>query len=200
MNTIRLQEKISIYYNSISLSIESFTDRLFIRSYSEEDFERCLSLYGDKEITKFFDHGQPRTKEEIFEYVQNRGGKYFDLGEPYGLFSVFLQKSNTFIGQVDLVPTGNPGEVEIGWIFHKRFHNNGFCSEAVLDFLLPFIRKIVEMGFKANGEIINRVIATAHPENIASNKIIQKAGLTMYKSQIRFEYGGNPRNWYELTI
>jgi len=190
--------KTSLCYDSGRLFIEAFTDRLFIRSYANEDFDRCLSLYGDVEITKFFDHGEPRTNEEILDYVQERGDRYFNQGEPYGIFSVFLRENNSFIGQIDLVPTDNPGEVEIGWIFHKEFQGKGFCSEAVLDFLLPFIHRIAQMGFKTGGLLVYKVIATAHPENIASNRVIQKAGLSMYQSQLR--YGGKPRNWYSLHL
>jgi ribosomal-protein-alanine N-acetyltransferase len=191
-------ENISIYKHADQLSIEGFTDRLFISSYTHEDFERCLSLYGDKELTQYFDHGRPRTPKEIFEYVRERGRRYFDQGLPFGLFSVFLKDTNTFVGQVDLVPTDKPGEVEIGWIFSMEFHHQGLCTEAVLSFLMPLIHRLAQMKFKAKGVVINRVIATAHPENIPSNKIIQKAGLALYRTGLR--YGGKPRNWYGLDL
>ncbi len=180
------------------LSIEGYTNRLFIHSYLDTDFENCLALYCDEEITKFFDNGKARTEQETFDYIQERGSRYFDEGLPYGLFSVFLKENDTFIGQVDLVPTGNPGEVEIGWIFHKEFQGKGYCTEAVLDFLLPLISKLHKNKFESNGLPLNRVIATAHPDNIASNKVIQKAGLNIY--QFRLRYGGNPRNWYALNL
>ena len=180
------------------LSIESFTDRLYIRSYLKEDFDQCLLLYSDKELTKFVDRGEPRNEKEIYEYVEERGDRYFNQGQPFGIFSIFLKENKTFVGQVDLVPTENPGEVEIGWIFHKEFHSKGICTEAVLNFLMPFVYKLAKMGYKSNGRLINRIIATAHPENIPSNKVIQKAGLVMYQTCLR--YGGNPRNWYSLDL
>ncbi len=191
-----LLESITFSRNGAQLSIEAFTDRLFIRSY-EEDFERCLSLYGDGELTRYFDHGKPRTYKEIIEYVGDRGSRYFDQGLPFGIFSVFL-KEGVFVGQVDLVPTENPGEVEIGWILLEKFHGQGLCSEAVMSFLMPLVQRIVNMKLKSRGVVINRVIATAHPENIASNKIIQKAGLMLYQKELR--YGGKPRNWYCLNL
>ncbi len=190
--------EICINSNFQKLSIEGKTNRLFIRSYLDVDFNDCLALYSDKEVTKYFDHGEPRSERAIFEYIQERGRRYFDCGEPYGLFSVFLKDSSIFIGQVDLVPTDNPGEVEIGWIFHKAFQNKGYCSEAILEFLMPVINEIRKEEFKANGLVVNKIIATAHPENIPSNKIMQKAGLSLYHFQLR--YGGKPRNWYCLNL
>lgn len=197
---VKYTQEASISINSkfSKLSIEGWTERLFIRSYLDIDFRECIGLYSDKEITKYFDHGKPRNSQEIFEFVQERGSRYFERGKPYGLFSIFLKDISIFIGQVDLVPTDNPGEVEIGWIFHKEFQNKGYCSEAVLEFLIPLVIKIQKQGFKSNNLIINRVIATAHPDNLPSNKIIQKAGLSFYQSQLR--YGGNPRNWYCLNL
>ncbi len=197
-NSCTQENRIYIDKNSHGISIESWTNRLFIRSYLDKDFSECITLYSDKEITKYFDHGNPKSIQEIFDFVQERGSRYFERGEPFGLFSVFLKDSPMFIGQIDLVPTGLPGEVEIGWIFHKNFQNKGYCSEAVLEFLIPLIYKIREKKFKSGNLIINRVIATAHPENIPSNKIIQKAGLSFYQSHLR--YGGNPRNWYCLNL
>jgi RimJ/RimL family protein N-acetyltransferase len=191
-------ENLIIDKHADQLAIEGLTDRLFIRSYNNEDFERCLSLYGDRELTRYFDQGRPRTQREIFEYVGERGPGYFDQGLPFGIFSVFLRESNEFVGQVDLVPTDKPGEVEIGWIFRKEFHHQGLCTEAVLSFLMPLVHRLVEMKFKAKGVVVNRVIATAHPKNIPSNKIIQKAGLIHFQTRLR--YGGKPRNWYGLDL
>jgi len=193
-----LTESITFCKRGTELSIEGVTDRLYIRSYLSEDFERCLSLYGDGELTRYFDHGKPRSEKEIVGYVRDRGSRYFDQGYPFGIFSVFLKEGDVFVGQVDLVPTENPGEVEIGWIFKKEFHHQGLCSEAVISFLMPLVRKIVEMKVVSRGEIVHRVIATAHPENIPSNKIIQKAGLSFY--QLGLRYGGKPRNWYGLDL
>ncbi|MBS0615704.1 MAG: GNAT family N-acetyltransferase [Verrucomicrobia bacterium] len=190
--------KISFFSHGHRLLIEGFTERLYIRSYQDSDLESCLDLYSDEEITKYFDNGKPRTAQQILEYIKERGRRYFDRGEPFGLFSVFLKDSFTFIGQVDLVPTGNPGEVEIGWIFLKDFHNKGYCTEAVQDFLLPLIQGLYKRNYQSTGLTINRIIATAHPKNIASNKIIQKAGLAFYQSSLRYE--GNPRNWYSLNL
>lgn len=183
---------------SKAVFIEKNTDRLYIRSYTSDDYEDCLSLYSNPVLTRFFDHGKPRTKTQIDAYLKERGDYFFQKGLPFGLFSVFLKNNGTFIGQIDVVPTGEPGEVEIGWIFLKEFQNRGYCSESVISFLIPLIKELVNDNVEVAGKIINRIIATAHPENKASQRIMIKAGLSYYKKGLR--YGGNPRNWYELTL
>ena len=82
------------------IKIEKSTDRLYIRSYTEDDYENCLSLYSDPILTQFFDHGKPRTKLEIDRYIEKRGRFFLKKDLPFGLFSVFLSDRVTFIGQV----------------------------------------------------------------------------------------------------
>ena len=192
------KENITFVNNGAKIDIQGFTNRLFIRSYQDEDYKACLSLYSDPVITRYFDHGEPRSRSEIDAHIQERGRFFFDKGEPFGLFSVFLRTDNQFIGQADLMPTGNRGEVEIGWILHKTWQNQGYCSEGTQCFLLPLIYKLKEKNYQSGEAVINRVIATAHPENGASQKIIQKLGFSMYKSSVR--YGGRPRFWFELPL
>lgn len=178
--------------------IKEFTSRLCIKSYDPSDYPYCLTVYSDPQLTRFFDHGRPRTQAEIKAYIEERGSYFFDQGIPFGLFSVFLKEDASFIGQVDIVPTGNPGEVEIGWIFCKEFQNFGYCSESVKEFLIPFVKNLSRNKVEVYGKVIDRIVATAHPENLASQRIMQKAGLSFFKRGLR--YGGNPRNWYQLNL
>lgn len=188
--------------NSISIpqivKIEKTTERLYIRSYDRSDYENCLLLYADPVLTHFFDHGKPRSKDEINTYLAERGDFFFQKGLCFGLFSVFLKDKKTFIGQIDAVPTGIPGEVEIGWIFFKEFQNFGYCSESIILFLIPLIKNLANNKIEASGKVIDRIVATAHPQNKASQRIMEKAGLSFYKNGLR--YGGNPRNWYKYNL
>jgi len=180
------------------LTIEKYTTRLYIRSYNEYDYEDCLSIYSDPELTRFFDHGKPRSKFEIDAYLEERGLYFSQRDLPFGLFSVFLKDGVTFIGQVDVVPTGEPGEVEIGWIFRKEFQNLGYCSESVISFLIPFIKNLSKEKIEVSEQVIDRIVATAHPDNTPSQRIMEKAGLSFFKTSLR--YGGNPRKWYALNL
>ncbi len=92
-----------------------------MHSYREEDFENCVSLYGCEFITRYFDHGLPRSKHEVKQLILDRGTKYFLNGMPYGLFSIFLKQDLSFIGQVDLLPTEEIDVLEIGFILHKHY-------------------------------------------------------------------------------
>lgn len=183
-------------FNSDVLNVEIRTDRLCIYSYKNHDFEDCVSLYGDSEITKYFDHGKPRSRVEVRKYVDERGRKYFDKGEPFGLFSIFDRQGMSFIGQVDLVPFDEPGVVEIGCILHKQYHKQSVGSEAVRVLMFDYVDELIKRGVKSNGAVISKVIGTVHPENLGSKRIIEKFGMTFEKFQERFN---SPRLWYSYS-
>ncbi len=182
-------------FNHLKIIIE--TERLLIKSYDDQDFENCVLLYGDKILTKYFDHGQPRSRKETEQLIQEKGKQYFDKGLPFGLFSVFNKKDKNFMGQVDLIPTNEHGTIEIGFILHKKYHNQGFCQEAIKSFLFYFIDEINLKFFKNDLFFIKKVIATVHPKNFASIRMIKLVGMLYEKSENRFN---SSRLWYSYKI
>jgi RimJ/RimL family protein N-acetyltransferase len=187
---------ISFYHEFHVLRVEIETERLYIRSYKDDDFENSAILYSYETLTKYFDHGKPKSRLEVENLINDKGSKYFDRGEPFGLFSIFQKKSMAFIGQIDLIPLDEPGVVEIGCIFDTRYHNQGFCPEAVRAFIFAYVEALHSNGFKSNGLPVNKIIATVHPANHASKRIIQNIGMTFDKSEERF---GHPRLWFSYT-
>jgi RimJ/RimL family protein N-acetyltransferase len=192
-----LKPIISFHFESHLLRVEIRTQRLYIRSYLDLDFEHCLSLYGDERLTKYFDYGRARSRDEIEDLIDQIGHKYFENAEPYGLFSLFNNNNMTFIGLLDLIPTEEPGTLELGCILYREFHNQGLPLEACRAFTYDYVKELNRRGFKCKGVPISKVIATAHPKNYASQRLIKNLGMTWDKEQDRF---GNPRFWYSCTI
>lgn len=179
------------------LRVYIHTKRLIIRSYQDVDFENVISLYSDECIMKYFDHGQPRTKTELEHLIAEKGEKYFSRGQPFGLFSIFCKNSGAFIGQVDFMPFEEVGVAEIGFILHWKYHNQGFCSEVVRAMLFDYVKALHKKHFVCNELPIRKVIATVHPENNASRRVIENFGMTFDKAQKRF---GHPRLWYSMCV
>ncbi|MBI3258991.1 MAG: GNAT family N-acetyltransferase [Ignavibacteriae bacterium] len=186
---------ISFRFISNCLQVEIETDRLFIRSYKPNDFENCISLYGNEAITKYFDYGKVRNELEIKNLIIEKGYRYFSKGKPFGLFSIFQKKSMAFIGQIDFLPSEELGAAEIGFILHEQYHNQGFCSEAVKVIIFDYVEMLNNRGFECDELPISKVIATVHPKNQPSKKVLQNVGMTLDKIQERF---GQPRLWYSI--
>jgi trans-aconitate 2-methyltransferase len=179
-----------------SLHVEIETERLFMRSYQDSDFDNCVHLYGNDAITGYFDHGKARTELEVRDLIREKGNKYFNQGKPFGLFSIFHKSSVNFIGQIDLLPISELGIAEIGFILHEQYHNQGFCTEAVSTIIFNYLEEI-NMNFDSEELPIMKIIATVHPKNQSSRKVLEKLGLKLDRIQERF---GQPRLWYSLPL
>ena len=80
-------------------------------------------------------------------------------------WAVIARHSDDFLGVVEL--RMHPPKADFGYVFCPQYWGQGFASEAV--------KAIVDWAFSQSE--IYRVWATCHPENIASVRVLQKAGL-----------------------
>lgn len=192
-----LKPHISFRFSANQLQVEIETERLFIQSYEHCDLESCISLYGNGTITKYFDDGNARSKLEVENLISEKGKKYFCENKPFGLFSIFHKQDRTFIGQIDFLPSEELGVAEIGFILHEQYHNQGFCSEAVKAIIFDYVGAVNKLGFECKELPINKIMATVHPKNQPSEKVLQKAGMILDKIQERF---GQPRLWYSIPL
>lgn len=70
------------------------------------------------------------------------------------------------------------GSVELGYAIHEDYRNQGYMTEAV--------RALVDWAF--GHEDCSRVIAETLRDNIASQRVLQKAGLTYYRGMENMLY------------
>lgn len=192
-----LRSNCSFWLNYNELQVEIETERLLICSYKDTDFDDCILLYGNEAIIKYFDHGKARAKHEVERLICEKGKKYFSQGKPFGLFSIFHKETKAFIGQIDLLPSDEVGVLEVGFILHAHYHNQGFCSEAVKSIIFDYVETLNNGNFQCDELPINKVMATVHPKNEFSRKVLLKVGMTLEKIQDRFD---QPRLWYSVII
>lgn len=186
---------VSYVYEGKSVEVKIETENLIIRSFREEDLDECISLYGDAKLTRYFDHGRPYSREEVIQLFK-KGKQYFQAGKLLGLFSIFDKATLEFVGQVDIFPTSEPNTVEMGCILSRKFHNRGYALEAVKGLLIYLVDEINGIAAISNAQHpIHKVIATVHPRNRPSKKILEKLGMVLEKSGERFNA---PRLWYSF--
>jgi ribosomal-protein-alanine N-acetyltransferase len=100
----------------------------------------------------------------------------------YGVWLLIESETRTVVGSAGFQGRPNPaGEVEIGYGVHGDFRNRGYATEAA--------RALVEWAFEQPG--VKRVTAHCDQENIASHRVVEKAGLiergVQPDGRIRFE-------------
>ena len=143
------------------------TTRLDIKFTSRDDFENILQLRSDPDVQRYtVQHGyelaQPADIEKfldnIIPYQKTHG---------FGMCSVFLKGTKTFIGQGGIFHIGHyerQPEIEIGYRLHKAYWGQGYGSE-----LCAFLKDWFAKNLNTSS-----LVAFTETDNIASRKILEK--------------------------
>jgi 8-oxo-dGTP diphosphatase len=146
------------------------TDRLILRALEKSELTRLVELLGEWDVVRWlsvvpFPYTM-RDAEEFYDDVTPHN----DTDEPQ-FFALALKRDNVLVGGVGLhAPRTSPtikGEVEIGYWLAKEFWGQGLMSEAT--------RAVIDIAFERCTTAA--VGATTEPENMASQKVLQNAGL-----------------------
>lgn len=155
-NTIR-------HMNLTSPSIE--TARLRLRMLELDDVESIHSIWSDPEVMKFIPIVLFRSREEIGEFIPLSLQRWEERG--FGIFAVTEKESRQMVGYCGLQYLDGTPEVEIYYGFSKDSWNQGIATEAA--------RAVIEFGFKELK--LESIAGITHPDNIASQNVLEKLGL-----------------------
>jgi ribosomal-protein-alanine N-acetyltransferase len=174
------------------------TDRLIIQTYQPTDFSHFQTLFQNPEVMKLFAYGRPFNNDEINLFINDNLLNFNNI-KILPFFSVFKNdQSHEFIGTVFLYSGKNGGEGEIGYAFSPSANGNGYCFEATKALMDTYAPWIIQSGYTIyQNEPLQSIVATVHPDNKGSIRILEKLGLT-YETQ--FERYGNPRLFYRKVI
>lgn len=145
------------------------TDQLQLRPFQYEDIDRMSEIFGDPEVMRYIASGT-QTKaliEERFPVMLQRFERW-----GFGMWAVIEKASQTLLGRCGLVYLDNTPEVELGYALDKACWNRGFATEASIACL--------RFGFEQVK--LDRIVAIAQPANLASQRVMQKVGMTFEKN------------------
>jgi len=167
------------------------TDRLLLRYPQGEDAEKILAGYAtDPEVTRYL-LWKPHTSindtadflARCFLMIQER------VAFP---FAITMKDTGELIGMTDMRIEGH--RIDLGYVIGKKHWNKGIMTEVV--------RQMIAEGFR--GTTIFRVGATCHTENIASARVLEKAGMVregILRRYILFpNLGPTPADVYSYAI
>lgn len=181
--------------NQLNVSIN--TERLIMKSTISShlsDYKKLLT--NPENMLKVMD-GNPwsedRIEEQHKQWVAN-----WNNDNPISSLAIFKKTTNEFIGHVFLLvdSEGRPGIVELGYVFDKTSWGKGYGTEAIPTIVQKYADELVKHDYKALGEKIKRIEATAHPENLPSIKLLQKAGMKKIGEKPRY---GHPRHFFAIN-
>ena len=141
------------------------TERLKLRLMRLDDLQNLLGIFSDAEAMQFY----PSTMDEYQtrQWIQRTLIRYEKDG--FGLWIVELRDSGEFVGQCGLIAqnVNEKPEVEIGYLFLRRWWGRGLATEAAC--------ACRDFGFRKLG--LKRLISIIDPENIASRRVAEKVGM-----------------------
>jgi ribosomal-protein-alanine N-acetyltransferase len=147
------------------------TERLLLRHLMMDDLDKLFVLYSDPEMRRYYPEGVlnlEETKEEL-EWFLNGHPRHPELG----LWATIHKETGKFIGRCGLLPwtIEDKLEVEVAYMIDKAFWKKGLATEAAQD--------IVRYAFDQLN--LPRLICLMDPENIASQRVAEKMGMSFEK-------------------
>ncbi len=147
------------------------TERLLLRGWRRGDVEPYARLCADPEVMRFIGKGSTLTREQAGEQI-SRFVRHWE-GRGFGLWAMEERAGGTFIGFAGLAHQEDWAEgwhkTEVGWRLDRAFWGRGLATEAA--------EASVAHGLEHLG--LERIISIIQPENLASRRVAEKAGLTL---------------------
>ena len=141
------------------------TDRLLLRTFTEDDAPLLYELNLDPEVTRYtldpmtdIDHA----RKVLVEVILPQYALY-----NHGRWAVHLKPGLEFIGWSGLKYIHERNETDLGYRLIKKFWGKGYATESAYS--------CVQYGFKKLN--IRQIIGRALPGNVDSIRVLEKCGM-----------------------
>lgn len=142
------------------------TDRLLLKEYVEEDAEAFFKLNSDPEVLRFVPDQPSLNVEQARRILLDHPmADYRKYG--FGRGACLLKSTGEQIGFAGLKYLEELGEIDLAYRLVRSHWGQGLATEAA--------RASVRYGFDVLG--LERIIGLVMPENIASVRVLENAGL-----------------------
>ncbi|NTD99096.1 GNAT family N-acetyltransferase [Agrobacterium tumefaciens] len=144
---------------------------IVIREFLPSEEYLFISLFEDKEVTRFLPQLHANDYHQLFEMAL----KDYDLGS-FGRWGIFDAKNELFIGTCLYRPFVEvPEQTEIGYSLIKSYWGMGIGTEVA--------KALLSYGFAKTKT--NEIVALTDLRNIGSQKVLQKLGFKQLNNIIR---------------
>jgi [ribosomal protein S5]-alanine N-acetyltransferase len=160
------------------------TERLILRHFHIFDGEAMARVFGDPEVMRYGPGVQ--TQAWIRDWLQNCLEDYRRLG--FGPWAMVSKLDRTVIGYASLFhfpDIDGQSEIEVGYRLAKSYWGHGLATETVMG--------ILQYAFHVL--CLPRLIALIDPQNTASIRVAEKAGMH-YKKDVMLEGYDYPDHLY----
>lgn len=151
------------------------TPRLMLRPFTPGDVAPLHRILNEPDILQYF----PRPAAPSLDRVQALISRQLDHWQTHGLgwWAVQPHGHPELAGWNGLQFLDETGEVEIGYLLSHAFWGRGLATEGA--------RAGLRYGFETLG--LGQIIGLVHPENTASQRVLEKLGMTRTGPAVYFE-------------
>jgi ribosomal-protein-alanine N-acetyltransferase len=146
------------------------TQRLILRDFVESDLEAVCAFWCDPEVTRWTDYAAD-TRHEAEQWLESV--IFHNQQQPrlaYNL-AISMRQDERVIGWIGIGPAARTdpaeGELSAGFCLRREWWGRGLMTEA--------LRAIIGFVFQSLGA--RRVSAQCYPANVASARVMEKAGM-----------------------
>ena len=145
------------------------TERLLLKPYEKKDREDFIKLLSNENVMRFVGQGvmSVQAAASLWEKLMNLYARGEDT-----IWAVFARDDERYVGNASIRPMVERRENrEIGYYLREPEWDKGFGTELA--------KRLVEYGFETMG--LPAVYATVDYENLASRRILEKAGMSFHE-------------------
>lgn len=149
------------------------TERMVLRAFSAADEEDLFELDGAPEVMRYLTGGKATPREGIRADLAKQIADY-ERFPGRGRWAAIEKSSGNFLGWMALAPPSDTGpeQVELGYRLRRSAWGNGYATEGC--------RALIRKAFTDLG--VRRVYAETMAVNVASRRVMERAGLTLRRS------------------
>ena len=140
------------------------TKRLALRKWRNADSDALFEILGDAEVVRYVDDGKPFSFEKTQKFLETM--KKVEREKGFCRWKVVEKLSGEMVGTCGFGILPETNELELGYLFARKFWSKGFASEIAA--------AVTAYGFNKLG--FREIIALTDLENIASQKVLEKIG------------------------
>ena len=142
------------------------TLRVRLREFTANDVEDLHALDSDPQVMRFIGDGSIGTRADAEAAIARVLRRYRDH-PGQGVWHATRIDDGRFIGWISLKHAGESPDIEIGYRLVRAAWGMGFATELA--------RAMSTRGFDVLK--LARIIGVTHPDNRASQRVLQKAGM-----------------------
>ena len=148
------------------------TPRMLLRQFTEQDAHLIKDLNSDPAVVKYLHEPLLKTNEHALQVITDIILPQYK--NKLGRWAMHLKSNNEFIGWCGLKYNAASNEIDLGYRLRQIFWGKGYATEAA--------KATLAYGF--NTLHLKQITGTAHVENLASIKILEKIGMVFQKEGV----------------